>query len=147
MGQVRYAERSSRRAWGILLGLCLVSWLGLAFLTHGGWMLATLLVGMLGGIAALTLWSVDHYGQVLLTGSHLRVGRERIPVSDIIPASLEPRGHGVDPRGEIAGGAFDTTMGTDTIRFVRRDGRPVQVASRRPDELHRALESVLAGRL
>lgn len=142
---VRFRERSgTRRRWSVLIGLCTSAWLVLWWVDDFRWVFATLLVGMFGGIAALTLWSMDRYGAITLTDDELRVGRERVAVGDIIPASLASPGEGTSPPGKLLGGAQAPALGLHTVRFFRRDGSAAGVATRDPEAFVEALRSVLA---
>jgi hypothetical protein len=141
---IRYQEkRPTPRTWAVFLAVCATAWLVMWFADDRQWVFPTLLVGMLGGIAGLTLWSTGRYGNVTLTDSELRVGRDRIPLAEIVPASVTGPGE-VSPDTPLAGGAYLPVLGTSTIGLVRRDGRPAQIQSRDPEALAAALRSALS---
>jgi hypothetical protein len=139
---VRYEERSpSRRAWLVLLGICVAAWAALA-VADGGWVFATILVGMLGLIAAITMWSTGVYGNIRLTDTTLRVGRTTVQLADLYPWGVSQPGEKVE--GKIVGGAFGSTLGSRVIGLTPREGRPMLVQSKDPDALRAALEKALA---
>ncbi|MBD8059561.1 DUF3093 family protein [Cellulomonas sp. JH27-2] len=137
---IRYQERSpSRRSWLVLLTICVVAWVGLALKS---WVLATILVGMLGGIAAITMWSTGFYGNIRLTDSDLRVGRARIKLADLYPWGVSQPGEKIE--GRIIGGAYGSTLGSHVIGLSPRQGAPMLVQTKDPDALRAALEKALA---
>jgi len=137
----RYQERSpSRRAWLILAAICVVGWSALA-IADGSWVFATSLVVMLGGIAAIAMWSTGRYGNITLTDSELRVGRARIPLADIHPWGVSQEGDTMS--GKIVGGAYAQTLGTAVIGLSMRRGQNVLVQSKDPAALRAALEQAL----
>lgn len=139
---IRYQERSpSRRAWLILLGICVVAWLGLFLVdTSSPWM-PTTIVGMLGVIAAITLWSTGRYGNITLTDTLLRVGRARVPLADIHPWGVSKPGEALS--GKIIGGAYAQAMGTHVVGLTMRDGQTKLVQAKDPEALRAALEEAL----
>ena len=139
---IRYQERSpSRRAWLILLGICVVAWLGLFLVdTSSPWM-PTSIVGMLGVIAAITMWSTGRYGNITLTDTELRVGRARVPIADINPWGVSKPGEAL--AGKIIGGAYAQAMGTHVVGLTMRDGQTKLVQAKDPEALRAALEEAL----
>lgn len=138
----QYEERSpSRRAWLTLLGLCAVVWLGLLAFDPGFVLEASIIVVMLGGIGAITMWSTGRYGNIRLTDDELRVGRARIPLAELHPWGVTEPGQEV--RGKIVGGAYGSTLGSRVVGLTRRDGTHVLVQSKAPDALRAALEVAL----
>lgn len=139
---IRYQERSpSRRAWLVLLGICVVAWLGLFLAdTSSAWM-PTSIVGMLGVIAALTMWSTGRYGNITLTDTLLRVGRARVPLADIHPWGVSKPGEALS--GKIIGGAYAQAMGTHVVGLTMRDGQTKLVQAKDPEALRAALEQAL----
>jgi hypothetical protein len=141
---IRYQEkRPTPRTWAVFLAVCLTAWLVMWIADDRRWVFPTLLVGMLGGIAGLTLWSTGRYGNITLTDSELRVGRDRIPLGEIDPASVTGPG-GASPSAPVVGGAYAPTLGDGTIGLVRRDGRPAQIPARDPEALAAALRAALS---
>ncbi|MDM7830646.1 DUF3093 family protein [Cellulomonas edaphi] len=139
---IRYQERSpGRRAWLVLLGACAVGWAALA-LAGGGWVLASVLVGMLGSIAALTMWSTGRYGNITLTDVELRAGRARIPLADIQPWGVSREGDSMG--GRLVGGAYVQTIGTAVVGLTMRTGENLLVQSRDPAALRAALDDAMA---
>lgn len=142
---VRYREKRPKpRTWAGYAGICLTAWLVMWLADDRQWVFPTLLVGMLGGIAGLTLWSTGRYGNILLTDTELRVGRDRIALADVLPGSVTGPGEGPVPSGPLAGGAYLPTLGDGAIGMVRRDGRPVTVAAQDPKALATALRAALS---
>ncbi|WP_019135431.1 hypothetical protein [Cellulomonas massiliensis] len=140
---VRYAERSpKRRTWLVFLGVCVVAWVGFLVADGGNPAFGTILVGMLGGITALAMWSTGVYGNVTLTETELRSGRARIPLADVQPWGVAPKG--APPVGRLVGGAFAETMGKGVLGLTLRSGEQVLVQTSDPDALRTALETALA---
>ncbi|WP_028046082.1 DUF3093 family protein [Cellulomonas sp. URHE0023] len=138
---VRYEERSpTRRSWLILLVVCVVGWVGLSF-GEGGWVIATILVGIVGGIAAITMWSTGLYGNIRLTDSELRVGRSRVPLADLYPWGVPENAE--QGRAPLAGGALAPTLGANIMELHRRNGTRFRVQSKNPDALRAALDEAL----
>lgn len=139
----RYQERSpSRRAWLVLLAVCTAAWLALAFSRGRAFAMATSIVGMLGVIAALTMWSTGRYGNIRLTDEELRVGRARLRLADLHPWGVSEAGERV--QGRLVGGAYASTMGTHVIGLTKRTGDTVLVQTKDPEALRAALESAMA---
>ena len=139
---IRYEERfPSRRAWLVLLGICVVAWLGLYLLDRSATWLSTPVILVLGGIAALTLYSTGRYGNIALTESVLRVGRGRVQLADIHPWGVSKPGDKL--AGKFIGGAYAQTMGTHVIGLTLRDGTRVLVESKNPEALRTALNEAL----
>ncbi|GAA3819973.1 DUF3093 family protein [Cellulomonas soli] len=138
----RYEERSpSRRAWLTLLGACAVVWLALLVLDPGFVLEASIIVAILGGVGAVTMWSTGRYGNIRLTDSELRVGRASIPLTELHPWGVTEPGREV--HGKLVGGAYGSTLGSQVVGLTRRDGTHVLVRSTAPDALRAALEAAL----
>ncbi len=131
----RYDDGSSRAMW-ILLAVCAVAWVALA-LASGSWVLATLLVGILGGVAAVATWSSTYYGSTRLTDTTLRAGSTRIKVADLEPAGISEPGAPV--HGKLVGAGWGATSSPTAIRVVPRGKKPIWVQGRDPAALHSAL--------
>jgi hypothetical protein len=108
---------------------------------------AAIAPGTVFGIWLLTLWSMNRYGAISLTRETLRVGRDRVAVTDIEPQWVRMLATRADPtlaqrlgssatalqlpgsasvdggRGRLLGGAYGATLGDDLVTLeVRRDG-------------------------
>lgn len=138
----RYKERSpSRRAWLILLGVCVTVWTILLLLADLNPAFPTILVTMIGVIAALTMWSVGFFGNITLTETHLRAGRARIALADLHPWGVSrPQDK---PQGKLVGGAWDVAMGMKVLGLTKRDGTQILVQTKNPDALRAALDTAL----
>lgn len=138
-----YSEKPvGARAWLITAAVAATAFAALTISDPNAWIVAAIIVGMIVGIIALTLWSMNRYSAITVTEEMIRVGRDRMPVTDLDPWSL-----GADPTavpGSLAGGAYARPLGQHTVQFRYRDGRPVAVATTRPEELNAALERVFA---
>jgi hypothetical protein len=137
-----YQERSpSRRAWLIFLGICASVWTALLLVSDLNPAFPTILVTMLGVIAALTMWSNGLYGNITLTETHLRAGRARIPLADLHPWGVSrPQ----DPQtGTLVGGAWGATMGKHVVSLTKRNGTRILVQTSDPDALRAALNDAL----
>ena len=138
----RYAERSpSRRAWLVLLVLAAVAWAAMVLGADGNLAPATIITLMIGGIAALTMWSVGFYGNVTLTADELRAGRARVRLQDVQPWGVSQEGE--TPGGRLLGGAFASSLDRATLGLTLRSGEQVRVQTRDPAALRAALESAL----
>lgn len=167
MGEPRYSEdATSPRAWRVLGLVLLVLVLASGLLGVGsfvdGLLVGLLLAVLLGGVAALTLWSMQRYGRVRLTDDELRVGRHAVPVADVDPQALLvqaaarpelaarwPQAAAVDPatvqvtsKPTVMGGAYAAPAGHRVLLLRTRDGQWRQVPTRRPDALLQALLEV-----
>lgn len=131
----RYDDGSSRAMW-ILLAVCAVAWVALA-LASGTWVLATLLVGILGGVAAVATWSSTYYGSTRLTATTLRAGSKRIKVADLDPSSISEPGDPV--RGKLFGAGWGAISSPSAIRVAARGKKPIWVQAKDPAALHAAL--------
>lgn len=145
----------SRRAWHVvLLLIALVGLVPPLFTerTAPYWQdvpIYSLVWGIPLWIALLTLWSINRYGTITLTGSTLRVGRAVVPLDTIdrqwvvMLAANDPAlaaqaaALGVaaapgrlPPGGKLLGGAYDTPLGSETIPLRLTDGTRVRVATR-----------------
>lgn len=139
-----YEEKQiSSRAWLILAAVSLISWVVLWLSKDRETaLLPTSLVGMLGGITALTLYSIGRYGDIRLTDRELRSGRDRFPLSDLVPGSVS--GPGEPVRGKLVGGAYAPTLGTSVVGILHRDGRQLIVQIKDPEALRAKLSQALA---
>ncbi len=145
-GMTHYAETVlSRRSWGILVVIVAVVELGVLLYARAApdtftwWVL--LPFGIIGAIAALTMWSVGFYGNIRLTQTHLRVGRKRLALSELDPWSVS--GPGEPVRGQVVGGAYAPTLGTRVVGVEDRLGRQLIVQTKDPAALRTALEAAL----
>ena len=123
----------------ILLGLYLVR---LRLGTLDG--LALAIVGVVAVPAAIAMWSTNHYSGLRITDTHLIVGRDRIPLSSIDPASVRAPGEpDPAPRGNLAGGGYAVPLGMKAVAaFVHGRGQ-VRFPTHRPEELAEALRAAL----
>lgn len=139
-----YEEKQiTRRAWLILLMLCVLVWAGLMISSGGDapvW--AAFVIAIPGTIAALTLYSIGRYGNVRLTERELRSGRDRFALSDLVPGSVS--GPGEPVRGKLVGGAYAPTLGTSVVGVLHRDGRQLVIQTKNPDALRAGLSQALA---
>jgi DUF3093 family protein len=90
--------------------------------------------------------SKRRYHRIQLTTEVLRVGRERLPVADLDPASIgapyEPAGS--EPR--LVGGAYGPPLGWSSVVVRTRRGEPLVICTRDPDALLAALAQVTGAR-
>ena len=115
------------------------------------------LVFFMGGMLSLSLWI---YSKVQLTTNELIVGRDRLDVSSLDPAYGVRQGEEALPdrvrasleigfsskRGDlkILGGAWGRpSTGTKWLVVQDRGGQQYVIASRHPDQLTEALQSLL----
>ncbi len=125
--------------------------------------------GMIFGIWLLTLWSINRYGDVTVTRDTLRVGRENLPIASLDPdwvrmlaskaspdllervtaAGGIPEIAGAELRkrdsGRLVGGAYTSTLGTETVTLLLRAGGRVAVPSGDRAGLLSALLTALGG--
>ncbi|OLT16673.1 hypothetical protein BJF80_04845 [Serinicoccus sp. CUA-874] len=130
-----------------------VAWVILAVVTVtlAGWMwrqdprnapIMLALLVTLAGITALTLFSINLYGQLRITDREFRVGRDRIPLSTIDPWSVS--GPGEDQvRGQTVGGGYAVPLGMKSVGMVVDGQGPVVVPTREPERLRGALRQLL----
>jgi hypothetical protein len=126
-----------------------------------------ILVAVLGGIWCLTLYSMNRYGTITITGDALRVGRDRLSLNTIDPEWVRmlaskasptlrervltsantlqlPAQVRVDPgRGRLLGGAYGPSMGTDQVTLRLTDGSRVTAPSSDREGLLDALLTAL----
>ena len=120
-----------------------------------------LIVGIIGPIAGLTLWSVSRYSRIRLTRDALHIGRDTLRPGDLDPAFGVKGAEALTDRERaqiespvpipksatvrIPGGAFGRIMGTNTV-VLRGADRATKLAffTRRPDELAPILEKWLS---
>lgn len=141
---VRYEEgRVSGRAWMVLAIVCLLAWLAMtvAFPGPSSLIVATVLVGMLGAIAVLSVAAVGFFGIVRVSDVDLRVGRKRFVLADLEPGSV--RGPGQVLSAAFADGSDSFALGNAAVGLRRRDGRPVVIVTKDPAALRAALEQAL----
>lgn len=126
-----------------------------------------LTIGLPVLIALLTLWSIDRYNAITLTATELRVGRHRVPTSDLelpdllqaasehpelatrwadLLAQTPPPPEPAVGRVPMLGGSFGSTMGyvPVTVQLAGLGRRRVDAA--RPAELIGALLQARSGR-
>lgn len=139
-----YLERTpGARAWRVLLGLCAVGWVGLWIaVDRDTWVLPTIIVCMLGGITALTMWSSGRYGNITVSPDGLQVGRHGVALADLDPDGVSAPGERV--QGTLLGGAYAPTLGRSVVGVRRRDGGMLLVATKAPDSFRAALLGALA---
>jgi hypothetical protein len=175
MSAVIYRKRAvSGRAWAVPATLALLAVAYSLITEHGdrermvqSLVVMLILVAILGGVWALTLYSMNRYGTITLTQDTLRVGRERLPVNTIdldwvrmlaskaspalskrVLASAStiqvPSQVKVDPgRGRLLGGAYGASMGSDQVTLRLTDGTRVTAPSSDREGLLAALLTVL----
>ncbi len=161
---VTYEERAtSPKARPVVLAACVVATLGFGLFGVGSFLdgvaLGVLLSVLLGGIALLTLFSMERYGRIRLSGDVLRVGRDRLPVADLDrtwllgqvrvhpgTAARWPQSAEVSPgllpgvsSAPLLGGAYGVPGGATPVVLMLRDGTHRTVAARRPADLLDAL--------
>lgn len=175
MAAVTYRKHAvSGRAWAVP-GVLALSAVAYSLVTEHGdrdRMLGSLvvmlgLIAVLGGIWVLTLYSMNRYGTITITGDTLRVGRDRLPLDKIdhewvrmlaskasptlrervltsasaiqIPAHVQ-----LDPgRGRLLGGAYGARMGSDQVTLRLNDGSRVTAPSNDREGLLAALLTAL----
>ncbi len=107
------------------------------------WVVAV--VAVLGTVAAGTV-SANRVWTVTVTGrgpdAGLVVGRERLPLADVDPTSLDGA-VGVDVGAPVLGGGADVPKGRVGLPVRRTDGTTVLVPTRRPAQLTAALRTAL----
>ena len=125
------------------------------------------LIAVVGGIWALTLYSMNRYGTVTITGDTLRVGRDRLPLDKVDPewvrmlaakasptlrervltsaSTIQVPAHiQRDPgRGRLLGGAYGTSMGSDLVTLRLTNGSRVTAPSNDREGLLAALLTAL----
>lgn len=163
MADVVYEERAtSPRAWQAVYAgtglLVLLALLGQDTVVEG-LLVGALLSALIGGIALVTLWSMERYGRIRLTREELRVGRHAVPLPDVDPrmllaqaaavpelAARWPQAAGVDlsdapmsARPPVMGGAYSEPMGHRSLYLLTRDKQYRRVPTKRPDALLAAL--------
>ncbi|GIG20767.1 hypothetical protein Cch01nite_14910 [Cellulomonas chitinilytica] len=139
-GPARYSEGSSSRAWWILLGVCAAAWTWMT--VAGDWVVATLLVGILGGVIAVAMWSTTYYSTTRLTGTALRAGSKRIRLADLDPSGVSAPGDPV--KGKLFGAGWGAVRSPSAIRVTPRGQKPVWVQAKDPAALHAALVSAVS---
>jgi hypothetical protein len=175
MAAVIYRKRAvSGRAWAVPGVLSLVA-IAYSLITEhdtrdrliGSLVVMLILVAILGGIWCLTLYSMNRYGTITVTGDALRVGRDRLLLERIDPEwvrmlaskaspTLRERvltsastpqisAHvQVDPgRGRLLGGAYGPSMGSDQVTLRLTDGSRVTAPSSDREGLLNALLTAL----
>jgi hypothetical protein len=140
-GPLTYEEGSGRRAWWILLGVCVAAWVGLG--VAGDWVVSTLLVGILGGVVAVAMWSTTYYSTTRLTRTTLRAGSKRVRLADLDPSGITPPGDRVG--GKLFGAGWGAISSPSAIRVTPRGGKPFWVQAKDPAALHAALVRATAG--
>jgi hypothetical protein len=175
MAAVSYRKRAvSGRAWAVPGVLALIAVAYSLVTEHGDRdrMLGSLavmlgLIAVVGGIWALTLYSMNRYGTITITGDTLRVGRDRLPLDKIDPewvrmlaskasptlrervltsaSTIQVPAHvQLDPgRGRLLGGAYGTSMGSDQVTLRLTDGSRVTAPSADREGLLAALLTAL----
>jgi hypothetical protein len=144
--------------WAIPIGGWAVATLWLVFVTSAELSRFYLVVsviapGMIFGIWLLTLWSINRYGDVTVTRETLRVGRESLPIASLDPDWVRMLASKASPSlrervdatggvpeiaegelskrdsGRLAGGAYGSTLGADTVTLRLLTGGRVAVPS------------------
>ncbi len=95
-----------------------------------------------GAVSANRVWTVTVVDRGPDAG--ITVGRERLPLTEVDPASLDGV-VGVDVGAPVLGGGADVPKGRVGLPLRRRDGTTVLVPTRRPAQLAVALRTALAG--
>jgi hypothetical protein len=173
MAAVSYRKRAvSGRAWAAPGVLALIALAYSLVTEHGDRMLGSLavmlgLIAVIGGIWVLTLYSMNRYGTVTITGDTLRVGRDRLPLDRIdlewvrmlaskasptlrervltsastiqVPAHVQLDAR----RGRLLGGAYGTSVGSDQVTLRLTDGSRVTAPSNDREGLLAALLTAL----
>jgi hypothetical protein len=175
MAAVIYRKRAvSGRAWAVPGVLSLVA-IAYSLITEhdtrdrliGSLVVMLILVAILGGIWCLTLYSMNRYGTITVTGDALRVGRDRLLLERIDPEWVRmlaskasptlrervltsantlqlPAQVRVDPgRGRLLGGAYGPSMGSDQVTLRLTDGSRVTAPSSDREGLLGALLTAL----
>jgi hypothetical protein len=104
------------------------------------WVLAVLAVlGIVavGTVSARRVWTVRVDGRG--DDAALTVGRERVPLGDVDPSSLQAGGGGVDAGAPVLGGGWSLPKGRTGLPLRLADGRTVLVPTRDPAALRAAL--------
>ena len=104
------------------------------------WVLAVLAVlGIVavGTVSARRVWTVRVDGRG--DDAALTVGRERVPLGDVDPSSLQAGGGGVDAGAPVLGGGWSLPRGRTGLPLKLIDGRTVLVPTRDPAALRAAL--------
>ncbi|MBC3985356.1 hypothetical protein H8N01_22950 [Streptomyces sp. AC536] len=161
-----YRERPSK-VWSLIcvsLYVAGVAWMGVDSLPEdlGPWLAVSALFLLL--LLAFTSVPVSKYfyNRIDLDHTTLRVGRERLALTDLDPASVtaalhraqQPPGHpfaGADtahwagqrpPR--LVGGGWAVPMGMDSVTIATRRGEGLNIPARDPEAFLTALASALA---
>ncbi len=95
-----------------------------------------------GAVSANRVWTVTVVDRGPEAG--LTVGRERLPLAEVDPTSLDGV-VGVDVGAPVLGGGADLPKGRVGLPLRRTDGTTVLVPTRRPAQLTDALRTALAG--
>jgi len=159
--------------WAALLAMALVPpVLEDDFVSIGDFLIQVFAYGVAWGVPIwvmlLTLWSMEFYGRLTLTRSTLRVGRDRMPLSELdpvgaravdreqpamgarlrtsagdvhVPRSARARPHGATFR--YLGGSYGTPWGMDAVSLPTRDGGAVRFYVRNRGAFLAALDGVL----
>ncbi|CAB4919158.1 MAG: hypothetical protein F2825_06855 [Actinobacteria bacterium] len=109
------------------------------------WVLAVVVVlGIVatGAVSANRVWTVTVVDRGPEAG--LTVGRERLPLTELDPASVDGVA-GVDVGAPVLGGGADVPKGRVGLPLRRTDGTTVLVPTRRPAQLTAALRTALTG--
>ena len=111
-----------------------------------------LIVGIVGSIVGLTMWSVSRYSRVRVTQDYLQIGGERLLRHDLDAAFGVRNGEDLTDKERalvespfpipksatvrIPGGAFGRIAGTHVVVLrAADDGKKLAFSSRRPEEL------------
>ncbi|MEU6442675.1 hypothetical protein [Streptomyces sp. NPDC047046] len=102
-----------------------------------------IVVGMAGLFFLLLLAFVSvplskyFYNRIVLTPDVLRVGRARIPVAALDPASVSAALHSTRPvpvppgqKARVVGGGWAVPLGMDSVVLAQRDGALLHIATR-----------------
>jgi len=133
------------------------------------YLVTSVIAGMIFGVWLLTLWSINRYGDVTVTRDSLRVGRENLPIASLDPDWVRMLASKASPQllervttaggvpeiaeaelrkldsGRLVGGAYASTLGTDTVTLRLRAGGRVAVPSGDRAGLLSALLTALGG--
>ncbi|MFD0417415.1 hypothetical protein [Streptomyces sp. NPDC127108] len=131
-----YVEKSPKTWSGVCIGVYLagIGYMGVQTLPDdfGVWLgVSGLFLLLLLPCLAVPI-SKRIYHRIEIDAATLRVGRERLPLTDIDPASVRAAAQGQLPSANprLMGGAWGVPMGMDTVVIATRRGEFLTVATR-----------------
>lgn len=162
-GPVLHQEQTSLTRIGLLMGGSVLAALTIDIVSGfalGGWSIP---VAIFGGIAAVTIWSIGYYNQIVLTPDRLTVGTQRFGPLDFdatfgvqtdnalttaeteliaSPGPIPP-----DASVQLAGRGWAPVFGFSMIVLrASSDGRKTVIATRAPDRLRWLLDDWIGSR-